>query len=247
MQTRNHDGFETLAIHAGQEPDPHDWCRRPADLPGLHLQAGRCRRAARAGYEYSRTANPTRRALEECLVALEGGTQALAFASGMAAEDALLRTACAPGDHVLIPHDAYGGTYRLIDKVLQPWGRELPAGSGIRPGRRPRGAGEQARAAGLGGDTHQPAAVDRRHQRAGADRARQRRAAGGGQHLRLAVPAAAAGARRGRGRALHDQVPRRALRRGGRRAGGRGRRARASGSPSTRTPPERLPGHSTPG
>jgi cystathionine gamma-synthase len=74
------------------------------------------------GYEYSRTANPTRGALEECLAALEGGTRALAFASGMAAEDCLLRTVLRPGDHVLIPHDAYGGTYRLFDKVLQSWG-----------------------------------------------------------------------------------------------------------------------------
>src|SRR5262249_14821419 len=70
------------------------------------------------GYEYSRTANPTRGALEECLAALEGGARALAFASGMAAEDCLIRTICRPGDTVLIPHDAYGGTYRLFDKVL---------------------------------------------------------------------------------------------------------------------------------
>ena len=75
----------------------------------------------RAGYDYSRSGNPTRTALEECLAALEGGPRALAFASGMAAEDCLLRTVCAPGDHVLIPHDAYGGTYRLFDKVLSRW------------------------------------------------------------------------------------------------------------------------------
>src|SRR5205807_4269743 len=76
----------------------------------------------RGGYEYSRTANPTRAALEECLAALEGGAKALAFASGMAAEDCLLRTVCRPGDHVLIPHDAYGGTYRLFDKIFTAWG-----------------------------------------------------------------------------------------------------------------------------
>ena len=74
------------------------------------------------GYEYSRTANPTRGAPEECLAALEGGARALAFASGMAAEDCLIRTICRPGDHVLVPHDAYGGTYRLFDKVLAAWG-----------------------------------------------------------------------------------------------------------------------------
>src|ERR1035441_9840240 len=76
----------------------------------------------RAGYEYSRTANPTRAALEECLAALEGGARGLAFASGMAAEDCLLRTVCRPGDHVLIPDDAYGGTYRLLARVLAEWG-----------------------------------------------------------------------------------------------------------------------------
>jgi cystathionine gamma-synthase len=76
----------------------------------------------RGGYEYSRTANPTRTALEECLAALEGGAGGLAFASGMAAEDALLRTLCRPGDHVLIPDDAYGGTYRLMARVLADWG-----------------------------------------------------------------------------------------------------------------------------
>jgi cystathionine gamma-synthase len=121
MQTRNEDGFDTLAIHAGQEPDP----LTGAVIPPIY-QVSTYKQdgvgGLRSGYEYSRTANPTRRALEECLVALEGGTQALAFASGMAAEDALLRTACVPGDHVLIPHDAYGGTFRLIDKILRPWG-----------------------------------------------------------------------------------------------------------------------------
>jgi cystathionine gamma-synthase len=76
----------------------------------------------RGGYEYSRTANPTRTALEECLAALEGGSRALAFASGMAAEDCLLRTVCVPGDDVVIPRDAYGGTFRLFDKVMTGWG-----------------------------------------------------------------------------------------------------------------------------
>jgi cystathionine gamma-synthase len=76
----------------------------------------------RDGYEYSRTANPTRHALEECLAALEGGRRALAFASGMAAEDCLLRALCTPGDHVVIPDDAYGGTFRLMARVLAEWG-----------------------------------------------------------------------------------------------------------------------------
>jgi cystathionine gamma-synthase len=76
----------------------------------------------RGGYEYSRSANPTRTALEQCLAALEGGSRALAFASGLAAEDCLLRTVCSPGDQVLIPDDAYGGTYRLFARVLAGWG-----------------------------------------------------------------------------------------------------------------------------
>jgi cystathionine gamma-synthase len=78
--------------------------------------------APREGYEYSRTANPTRDALQECLAALEGGRRGLAFASGLAAEDTLLRTVCRPGDHVVIPDDAYGGTFRLFAKVAQRWG-----------------------------------------------------------------------------------------------------------------------------
>jgi cystathionine gamma-synthase len=113
-------GFETLAIHAGQEPDP----ATGAVVPPIYQVSTYAQDGVgglRSGYEYSRTANPTRAALEECLAALEGGARALAFASGMAAEDCLLRTVCRPGDHVLIPQDAYGGTYRLFDKVLASW------------------------------------------------------------------------------------------------------------------------------
>ncbi len=135
-QIHANDGFETLAIHAGQEPDPLTGAVIPpiyqvstykqdgvgglrgGTLAGLDSGAGRWIE----GYDYARTANPTRGALEECLAALEGGARALAFASGMAAEDCLLRTVCRPGDHVLIPHDAYGGTFRLFDKVLKAWG-----------------------------------------------------------------------------------------------------------------------------
>jgi len=113
-------GFETLAIHAGQEPDP----ATGAVVPPIYQVSTYAQDGVgglRAGYEYSRTANPTRTALEECLAALEGGSRALAFASGMAAEDCLLRTICRPGDHVLIPQDAYGGTFRLFDKILKDW------------------------------------------------------------------------------------------------------------------------------
>ena len=119
-------GFETLAIHAGQDPEP----RTGAVVPPIYQTSTYAQDAVgepRAGYEYSRTANPTRDALQECLAALEGGSRALTFASGLAAEDTLLRTVCRPGDHVVIPDDAYGGTYRLIARVAQRWGLEWTA------------------------------------------------------------------------------------------------------------------------
>jgi cystathionine gamma-synthase len=116
-------GFDTLAIHAGQDPDPTTGAVVPPIYQvSTYKQDGIG--GLRGGYEYSRTANPTRAALEECLAALEGGVRGLAFASGMAAEDTLLRAICKPGDHVVIPDDAYGGTYRLISKVLSRWGLE---------------------------------------------------------------------------------------------------------------------------
>ncbi|WP_062440424.1 cystathionine gamma-synthase [Herbidospora daliensis] len=115
------EGFETLAIHAGQEPDP----LTGAVVPPIYAVSTYKQDGVgglRGGYEYSRSANPTRTALESCLAALEGGVRGLAFASGLAAEDTLLRTVCRPGDHVIIPDDAYGGTYRLFAKVLERWG-----------------------------------------------------------------------------------------------------------------------------
>ncbi|MGH8776343.1 MAG: cystathionine gamma-synthase [Jiangellaceae bacterium] len=114
-------GFETLAIHAGQEPDP----RTGAVVPPIYATSTYAQDGVgglREGYEYSRTANPTRTALQECLATLEGGRRGLAFASGMAAEDTLLRTVLRPGDHVVIPDDAYGGTYRLVSNVVERWG-----------------------------------------------------------------------------------------------------------------------------
>ena len=113
-------GFETLAIHAGQDPDPTTGAVVvPIYQTSTYVQSevGRHR-----GYEYSRSGNPTRTALETCLAALEGGRTGLAFASGLAAEDCLLRTVAKPGDHVVVPDDAYGGTYRLFAKVLERWG-----------------------------------------------------------------------------------------------------------------------------
>jgi cystathionine gamma-synthase len=124
--TRMTYGFETLAIHAGQEPDP----RTGAVVTPIFQTSTYAQDAVgapRLGYEYSRSGNPTRDALQEALAALEGGQTGLAFASGLAAEDTLLRTVCQPGDHVVIPDDAYGGTYRLFAKVAQRWGLDWTA------------------------------------------------------------------------------------------------------------------------
>ncbi len=113
--------FETLAIHAGQEPDPTTGAVVvPIHQTSTYAQDGVG--GLRGGYEYSRSGNPTRTALETCLAALEAGSVGLAFASGLAAEDTLLRAVCRPGDHVVVPNDAYGGTYRLFAQVLERWG-----------------------------------------------------------------------------------------------------------------------------
>ncbi len=115
-------GFATNAIHAGQDPDP----TTGAVIPPVHLSSTFVQDGVggtrAGGYEYARSANPTRTALQECLAALEGGRHARAFGSGMGATDVLLRVLLRPGDHVVIPHDTYGGTFRLVDKVLAPWG-----------------------------------------------------------------------------------------------------------------------------
>lgn len=115
------DRFETLAIHAGQEPDKLTGAVVPPIYATSTYQQDGVG-GTRGGYEYSRSANPTRTALEACLASLEQGTRGLAFASGLAAEDTLLRTVLSPGDHVVIPDDAYGGTYRLFAGVLARWG-----------------------------------------------------------------------------------------------------------------------------
>src|SRR6516162_10032817 len=112
-------GFATLAIHAGQDADPatgatvvpiYATSTYTQEAPGQHK-----------GYEYSRSANPTRTALETCLASLEGGERGLAFASGLAATTAVL-SLLKPGDEVAAAADLYGGTYRLLERVFKPWG-----------------------------------------------------------------------------------------------------------------------------
>ncbi len=115
--------FETLAIHAGQEPDPNNGAvMTPVYLTSTYMQDGVGK--PRQGYEYSRTLNPTRKALQDCLAGLENGNWGLAFASGMAATDTVLRM-LASGDHVVAGNDVYGGTFRLFDKVLRRFGLDF--------------------------------------------------------------------------------------------------------------------------
>src|SRR6478609_8169074 len=116
----SHWGFATRAIHAGQDADPatgatvvpiYATSTYTQEAPGKHK-----------GYEYSRSGNPTRTALEQCLAALEGGERGLAFASGLAATTAVFATLLKPGDNVLAAADLYGGTFRLLERVFKPWG-----------------------------------------------------------------------------------------------------------------------------
>jgi cystathionine gamma-synthase len=115
--------FETLAIHAGQEPDPNNGAvMTPVYLTSTYKQDGIGK--PRQGYEYSRTLNPTRKALQDCLAELENGQWGLAFASGMAATDTVLRL-LTQGDHVVAGNDVYGGTFRLFDKILRRFGLDF--------------------------------------------------------------------------------------------------------------------------
>lgn len=116
-------GFATRAIHAGYEPDPLTGAVNvPIYASSTFAQDGVG--GMRGGFEYARTGNPTRQALEANAASIESGTFGRAFASGMAATDAILRASLRPGDHLVIPDDAYGGTFRLIDKVFSQWGIE---------------------------------------------------------------------------------------------------------------------------
>ena len=114
-------GFATKAIHAGYRPDPGTGAvNTPIYASSTFKQDGVG--GLRGGFEYARTGNPTRSALETVLAAVESGTYGRAFSSGMAASDCALRAVLRPGDHIVIPDDAYGGTFRLIDKVFREWG-----------------------------------------------------------------------------------------------------------------------------
>ena len=217
----------------------------PADLRDVDVHPRRCRRTG-GGFEYSRSANPTRTALEECMAALEGGATGFAFASGLAAEDTLLRSICDPGSmwccrttRTAVPSGcsprctAGGG-------VAAPSADQRPGGRGTRD---PAGRDDRR----LDRDPDQPAAGDRRHRGHRRDRPRCRGAAGRRQHLRHALPAAAACAGRRRRGALDHEVLRRPLRRRRRRAGGRTTTSSPRQLRSTRTRSVRSPARSTPG
>src|SRR5439155_459329 len=121
MSTRDTDRFETKAIHAGQQPDPTTGAvMTPVYLTSTYAQSGP---GEHKGFEYSRTRNPTRDALQGCLAALESGKHGLAFASGLAATDAVLHL-LSSGDHVVLSDDLYGVTFRLADKVFRQLGTE---------------------------------------------------------------------------------------------------------------------------
>jgi len=122
MKTQPTDHLDTLAVHAGQEPDPTTGAiMTPIYQTSTYVQSAP---GEHKGYEYSRTDNPTRTALQANIAALEGGAYGLAFASGLAATDTLLRL-YGPGDHVIVGNDVYGGTYRLFEQVLRRYGLEF--------------------------------------------------------------------------------------------------------------------------
>jgi len=122
-QSAGRGGFSTRAIHSGQQPDPLTGAVTPPIYQtSTYKQDGVG--GLRGGYEYSRSANPTRAALEQCLADLEGGGRGFAFASGLAGQDTVLRALLVPGDHVVVPSDAYGGTFRQFARVAGPWGLE---------------------------------------------------------------------------------------------------------------------------
>ena len=117
---RRRDGFGTRAVHAGLTPDPSFG----SVIPAIHQTSTYAQRAPGdfvGDYDYARSANPTRAALEQALGELEGGL-GVTFASGLAAAHALITVVCEAGSHVVLPADLYGGTYRLVDKVLSRWG-----------------------------------------------------------------------------------------------------------------------------
>ena len=208
-------GFATDCIHAGQQPDPTTGAVTvPIYQTSTYVQEGLGRHK---GYEYARTHNLTRRTLERNLAALEGGQDAYAYASGMAAIQAVL-TLVKAGQRVVVSDNVYGGTHRLFTKILASYGVEFAFLEASDPEALEAQAG--ALRPPVDRDPHQPAHEDLRHPGPRGPRPPPGRAPGRGQHVHEPVLPAPARAGGRRGRALHDQVPERAL--GQRRRGGHG-------------------------
>ena len=218
--------IETLAVHAGTGVDR---ASRALTLP-IHLSTTFERDEDGTypeGFSYTRSGNPTRRALETCLAELEGGAAAAAFASGSAATAAVFQ-ALEPGDHVIAPMDAYYGTPVLLRDHYARWGLQatfvdMSDTAAVQKAVTPRDESD------LGRDAIQPQAPRHRHRGVRVDGEGGRRHLRGGQHLGHARPAASPRSRRGHRHAFDDEVSERAQRRAGWRAGGarRGRPVRA--------------------
>ncbi len=237
-------GLSTKAIHAGFRPDPQTGAvNAPIYASSTFAQDGVG--GLRGGFEYARTGNPTRAALEASLAAVEEATFGRAFSSGMAATDCALRAVLRPGDHVVMPDDAYGGTFRLIDKVFTQWGIDYTAVAlsdldAVRAAITPQTklivvetpTNPLLSIADIAAIARIAAAVERKGV--------------GGQHVCLAGPAAAAAARRRHRAALDDEVHRRPLRRRRRRTADQRRGTRRQRSRSCRTARVRCRARSTP-
>ena len=198
--------FETRAIHEGQAPD----AATGAVMVPIYQTSTYVQEAVgeHKGYDYSRTANPTRRALEVCLASLESARYGFAFSSGMGATTTAMHL-ISPGDQVVAVNDVYGGTYRLFSKVYEPKGYRFA----FAPHERPSldAIDGETRLVWIETPTN-PLLKHRRHRCRGPGRARRRRRGRRRQHVRDALSPATAGARRRHRRPLDHEVPRRPLR-----------------------------------
>ena len=215
--------FETRAIHVGQEPDPATGAvTTPIYQTSTYAQEAV---GVHKGYDYARVGNPTRTALEECLASLENAAFGLAFSSGLGAATTIMHLVD-PGQRLVCVNDVYGGMYRMFSQVYEPKGYDFDY---VTPDEVSTNLAahldERTRIVWVESPTN-PAAEHRRHPRRSRRGARRRRAPRGRQHVRDAVPPAAARARRRHRRSLDDEVPRRPL--------GRGRRVRRHERPHDR-------------
>ena len=232
--------FATRAVHAGLDPDP----TYRSVIPAIHQTSTYAQRAVGEfveDYDYARSANPTRAALERALGELEGG-RAVAFSSGLAAAHATITHVCQTGDHVVLPADLYGGTYRLVDKVLKRWGLDYELVDQTDLDALERAVTERTRLIWVESPTNPlldvidiPAVIARR---------RNALVAVDNTFATPVQPAPARARRRPR-RALDDEVPRRPQRRRRRRRDRRLSRRSRRGCASSRTPSAPSPGRST--